>query len=190
MADITLQLAAEELENSQANIELMRGVVSRTGKASSLFGIISTSDKQLQAFIAPSPEIALQWICQRVQKRKLLHVVGKVYDNESLPEEEGEEGNTEEVESADESPRKSKRQKVAAKAGTSKRTKGTNAQQRQPAKPGHDKLNEEQQRYKSFMDKLPSVNVDVAVGMIAKAASVATNDCLKDWRAVLKVWRA
>ena len=60
MADITLQLAAEELENSQANIELMRGVVSRTGKASSLFGIISTSDKQLQAFIAPSPEIALQ----------------------------------------------------------------------------------------------------------------------------------
>ena len=63
-----------------------------------------------------------------MQKRKLLHVVGKVYDNESLPEEEGEEGNTEEVESADESPRKSKRQKVAAKAGTSKRTKGTNAQ--------------------------------------------------------------
>ena len=55
-----------------------------------------------------------------MQKRKLLHVVGKVYDNKSLPEEEGEEGNIEEVESADKSLRKSKRQKVAIKAGTSK----------------------------------------------------------------------
>jgi hypothetical protein len=30
------------------------------------------------------------------------------------------------------------------------------------------------------MDGLLGVNVDVAVGMIAKAAAIATNDCLKD----------
>ena len=56
-----------------------------------------------------------------------MHVVSKVYDNESLLEEEGEEGNIEEVESIDESLRKSKRQKVTTKAGTSKQIKGTNA---------------------------------------------------------------
>ena len=49
-----------------------------------------------------------------------MHVVSKVYDNKSLLEEEGEKENIEEVESADKSLRKSKRQKVAAKAGTSK----------------------------------------------------------------------
>ena len=49
-----------------------------------------------------------------------MHIISKVYNNKSLLEEEGEEGNIEEVESIDKSLRKSKRQKVAAKAGTSK----------------------------------------------------------------------
>jgi hypothetical protein len=48
-------------------------------------------------------------------------------------------------------------------------------------------LNKEQQRYKSFINRLPGVNVDVAVGIIAKAAAIATNNCLKDWQIVLRM---
>jgi hypothetical protein len=60
MTKITLQLVPEELEENQANVAFIREASSQTGTDSSLFRIVPRQDKPLQAFIALSPEIALQ----------------------------------------------------------------------------------------------------------------------------------
>jgi hypothetical protein len=46
-----------------------------------------------------------------------------------------------------------------------------------------------EQRYRSFAQHLPGAGIQVVGTMISRAASIATAECIRDWKTLLQYWR-
>ena len=191
------------ISQDQERVGLIRSTCEQVAQSTPLFEFVPDTPEPLQAFIASTPEIALRWICKRVDKKRLLRFVQHEYDTPVV-----EVLDTAEEGSSEESPEAhvvvpAKRKRVCKERSTRQANKQlrerldtalvvtvANTQDWASARKKDVTMSEQEQRYKTFAQRFPGAGVEIVAGLINKAAAIGTVECLKDWRSILHAWRA
>jgi len=202
MSRANLRLSPEALHQIEDDDTPIRDALHRLASTAPVFSSLGEGPQRTQAFIAPTPELALRWICRRVNKQRLLRFVNDVYDNpiDEVADTDAEP-DSDDATAGHEAPlpKRKRAEKETTTKQANKKLKEkfdsvmlqtvASTQDWRQAKRNDVTLDEEERRYKTFVQKLPGTGVELAANMVAKAAAIGTVECLRDWRTVLKMWR-
>ena len=169
---------------------------------------------QNSVFVARSPYKALQWICKRITRPKLVRAVQHIYDHPSIDvdgerfgeiadsDADSEDRVIDNVAGTDseEGLSASRKRKRPGQARTKKQinkalvenmnlafTVASTQDWKQAKMPSEALVGEQQ--YREFASKLPGVGVHTAARMISMAMAVGTMDVFRDWHAIVTVWK-
>ena len=154
--------------------------------------------EQAEAFIAHSPEHALQWICERTTKTAVHNVIRQIYDNirTERTRTESERGSREGTPAGGLKRKRSSAQNHTLAANRALVEKMNlelvktvaSSQDWENAK-APAMVTAEEQKYRNFAQKLDGVGVNAVSQMISSAVAVGKMEVFRDWQAILAVWK-
>lgn len=191
-----LGVLPEPLEESNELTALVEQAFARVNPQAPVFRMLPDTIEPIQAFVAHTPDDAIEWICRHVSKAHLLKIIHQIYDN---PRPQDGRSSLE-VSDAENSHRPSKR---ARREPTTKQVNQrlkeqldyalletvASTQDVAAAKRTDITFSEEERKYRNFAKQLQKVGVSEVAEMINRAKAVAAASCLQDWKAVLQAWR-
>jgi hypothetical protein len=184
-----LDLLPEPLAGDSDITSLVKDAFRRVEPDVPLFRILEDTVEPVQAFVAHTPDIALEWICRQVSKAHLMQVINRVYDD---PDED--------VSDESQPPAKRARhQKETTTRQVNKRLKEqmdnalleaiASTQDLVAARRTEITYSAEEQKYRNFAKQLHGAGISEVAEMIIRAGAIGTFACLQDWRVVLETWR-
>jgi len=171
------------------------------------FAVAVDGARSCEAFIAHSPDDALRWICNKVDKALVMRFIRQTYEDierfqNSQTQEEREDSTTrrgpqEGGEDTTSGKRKRKRATNNTRALNKAITEKMNMQLAQTIASTQDwedakrpaAVSVEEQRYRNFARRLPGVGVNAVTQMISSAVAVGTMEVFRDWHAIITVWK-
>lgn len=169
---------------------LVHGVFDEVDQDEPKFCFITHTAEPIQAFIAHDPDAALKWICQHVSKDRLLRLVNDIYEEAvSVVPDSFDENAAKRTRTRKEPTTRQVNKRLKEKFDIAMLEAVANTQDFVEAKQEHIAYNSTEQRYRAFAKSLRGIGVKEVAEMIHRASTVATVDCLQDWRVVLDTWR-
>lgn len=213
---VSLKLPALDVSDDVRKKDLMQ-VAGETLEDVDLafYGRVRNGRSGDEVFLARSPQKALEWICKRVSRPRLNHIVQHIYDHPSVDlsyesgfevaDSDADENNepvtgSARASSLEETAAPTRKRKRSPKEKTKRQVNRAladnmnlaltvaNSQDMRQAKTARGTMVDET-AYREFAEKLPGIGVQTAARMIAMARAVGTMDVFEDWHTILTVWR-
>ena len=200
MVPLGLDLAPQPLEDDSDLTAFVQDAFDHVKPSVPLFNFLSGTVEPVQAFVAHTPDDALEWICRRVNKRRLLRFINYVYDNPHVDMLDSvDEGSPNELAESERPAKRARHRKEPTTRQVNQRLKEqmdialletiANTQDFAAAKKSEITYSATKQKYRNFAKQLHGVGVSEVAELINRASAVATFDCLQDQRVVLETWR-
>jgi hypothetical protein len=191
-----LGVLPEPLEESNELIALVEQAFASVDRQAPVFRVLPDTIEPIQAFVAHTPDEAIEWICRRVSKAHLLKIVNQIYNNTQLQDgrsalklSDAENGDRPSKRARREPTTKQVNQRLKEQLDYALLETVASTQDLAAAKRTDITFSEEERKYRNFAKQLQKVGVSEVADIINRAKAVAATSCLQDWKAVLAAWR-